>query len=134
MTKNNGYIPLYNRVKILCSAEDLKPKESETIKKMRLSGLSVPESVVKLHEKQESVQGEIVAVGLNVDPRLKVGDIVEFGKYAGYEPTNEPLPENGMTYKYMNDRDLTAIKINEEEMEQRQAEVDFIEDGGLKEC
>lgn len=85
--------PLGNRVLV-------KPLTSEQTTK---SGIVLPESA----EKEQKEQGEVVAVGSgpNVKKlRLRVGDMVVFGKYSGDEIEIEKVE-----YKFLKDEDILGI-------------------------
>lgn len=115
--KNNGFMPLYQRVKVL-KKEDSSSGLSEEAKRIEKAGLVAPDSMKNF--KNEAIYGELVAIGFSADETLRLGDIVTFGKYAGTEPAEcEPKPEEGMEYRYMNDVDLLSIKLTPQEYNER---------------
>ena len=78
----------------------VKPLTEDTMTK---SGIVLPESA----EKEQKEQGEIVALGSGDKIRklkLKVGQRVVFGKYAGEEIEIEKVE-----YKFLKDEDILGI-------------------------
>ena len=118
---NNGFMPLYQRIKVLKS-KDTGTKKTDEAKRLEKIGMVAPEQL-KDH-KQESTCGEIVAIGYSADESLKIGDFVTFGKYAGTEAADfEDKPEDGTKeYRYMNDEDLLSIQISQKEYANRYGE------------
>jgi chaperonin GroES len=92
------------KVKPLADRVVVKPLEEA--EQMR-GGLYIPDTA-----KEKPQQGEIVAVGpgkltdegKRVDPELKVGDKVLYGKYSGTEVTLEDAP-----YLILRESDVLAI-------------------------
>ncbi len=82
--------PLANRVLIKASKQEEKTQ----------SGIYIPDTA-----KEKPRKGEIIALGNKMEEkRLKVGDKVLFGKYAGTE-----ISHKGVDYLMMREDDVFAI-------------------------
>ncbi|WP_222707218.1 co-chaperone GroES [Pontibacter qinzhouensis] len=89
--------PLADRVIVAPAAAEEKTK----------SGIIIPDTA-----KEKPQQGEVVAVGAGkvsdqgtlIEPQVKVGDKVLYGKYAGQE-----IPVDGEDYLIMRESDILAI-------------------------
>ena len=64
--------PLGNRVLVKAPVKD----------KTTTSGIIIPDSISETSKTRES---EVIAVGTRVKENIKVGDIILFGKYSGFE-------------------------------------------------
>ena len=90
-------------VKPLADRVIVQPMESETMK----GGIIIPDTA-----KEKPQQGKIIAVGpgrvddngQRVEPEVKKGDVVLYGKYAGTEVTVE-----GNDYLILREGDVLAI-------------------------
>lgn len=85
----------------------VKPLTSEEVTK---SGIVLPDTV----EKEKKEQGEVVAIGDGDKVKklkLKVGDKVLFGKYAGDEVEMDMPGKLGgkVNYKFLKDEDILGI-------------------------
>ena len=71
-------------------------------------GIIIPDEAAKRHAK---ARGEVIAIGPDVDPSIKVGKTYVFGKYAGgwldsdFRPTDR---ETEGEYYVLQDEDLIA--------------------------
>ena len=58
--------------------------ESEEKSKTTMSGIIIPDSA---EESQEPKIGKVKSIGTRIKEDIKVGDVVVFGKYSGFEIT-----------------------------------------------
>lgn len=88
----------------------------ETKDEITPAGLYIPEDSARTIHESRATQGTVVAIG-EEDPddlesppsRLKVGDVVIFGKYAGTKVTYKPNRETKQAVIIMGERDILAI-------------------------
>lgn len=86
-----------------------KIEETDPIlKAAKAAGIELPTDN-KDREQMAQQRGEIIAIGGNAfsdwkPPIPKIGDIVMFAKYSGYN-----IEENGNIYRVLNDKDISVI-------------------------
>jgi len=92
------------KVKPLADRVLVKPHEEEEVKK---GGIIIPDTA-----KEKPQQGEVVAVGpgklsetgQRIEPEVKKGDMILYGKYSGTEVTVD-----GVEYLIMRESDILAV-------------------------
>ncbi len=119
--KNNGLAPRFSRIKILPDVAEDRPTETEDGNFQSKGGIFIPKTAEKsmlAMRAEKQLTGIVVAVGENVES-IMVGERVVFGEFAGtlrFEDSSGNICETGGSgYRYMNEGDVYASFVQEEE-------------------